>query len=222
MSIKENGDNYVSMYKEFSRELHKRYITRKIQFYDRGDLTDSLLTLGYVETITQQEDAYNDVVVRRPNPQIKNNATISLEMVTTPPITLTPNNGKMNDDACCMLNNRHSCSIMTYPTVHATSASTVTYGRDRSSEVKCSSPTSNETLEMQLSKQMPRRSGSVIRRNKFNPVNLSIKLPTRHKFRSILEHPRRMLQSFKVIGCEGEGNGEFKHPLGKPLLSSRL
>ena len=71
-----------------------------------------------------------------------------------------------------------------------------------------------ETLEMQL-KQVPRRNISLIRRSKY-PVttNIPVKLPpSKQRFKSIIE-PRKMFQAYKIIGCEGEENSEFKHPLG--------
>lgn len=71
-----------------------------------------------------------------------------------------------------------------------------------------------ETLEMQL-KQIPRRNQSILRRNKYVPTNLPIKLnSSKARFKSIIE-PRKFFQPYKIIGSEGEDSSEFKHPLGK-------
>ena len=69
-----------------------------------------------------------------------------------------------------------------------------------------------ETLEMQL-KHIPRRNASLIRKNKFPHANIQVKHVSKQRFKSIIE-PRKFFQPYKIIGCEGEENSEFKHPLG--------
>jgi hypothetical protein len=71
-----------------------------------------------------------------------------------------------------------------------------------------------ETLEMQL-KQVPKRTVTPsIRRSKYHaPINYTTKLPSRTRFKSIIE-PRKLSSQYKIVGSEGEGAEEFKHPLG--------
>lgn len=73
-----------------------------------------------------------------------------------------------------------------------------------------------ETLEMQL-KQVPKRNQSILRKHKYVPSSLQIKLHSKARSKSIIE-PRKFFQPYKIIGSEGEDNGEFKHPLGKRLF----
>jgi hypothetical protein len=75
-----------------------------------------------------------------------------------------------------------------------------------------------ETLEMQL-KQVPKRTmPPSIRRSKYHtPANFSTKLPSRTRFKSIIE-PRKLSTQYKIVGSEGEGPEEFKHPLGSFLI----
>jgi hypothetical protein len=71
-----------------------------------------------------------------------------------------------------------------------------------------------ETLEMQL-KQVPKRTlPPSIRRSKYHtPVNYTTKLPSRTRFKSIIE-PRKLYSQYKIVGSDGEGAEEFRHPLG--------
>ena len=71
-----------------------------------------------------------------------------------------------------------------------------------------------ETLEMQL-KQVPKRTVTPsVRRSKYHaPINYTTKLPSRTRFKSIIE-PRKLSSQYKIVGSEGEGAEEFKHPLG--------
>jgi hypothetical protein len=47
-------ESYIKNLKEYSRDIQSRYMTRRISFFNR-DIAENLYSLGYVETVTQQE-----------------------------------------------------------------------------------------------------------------------------------------------------------------------
>ena len=70
-----------------------------------------------------------------------------------------------------------------------------------------------ETLEAQL-REVPRRLHSVVKKSRMGTGSAPIKLHSKvSRYKSIVE-PRKLSQPFRVVGCEGEENSEFKHPLG--------
>ena len=56
MKMSESCERYANEIRDFSRDLHTRYVTRRISFFNR-DIAESLYSLGYVETIIQQESS---------------------------------------------------------------------------------------------------------------------------------------------------------------------
>ena len=171
MEMTENCLKYSSNLIEFTRNLNTRYMTRRISFFDR-DTPEAAYSLGYVETVTNQECG-----------------------------SLFSDDNDDND------HNSHSASTST----HVTS-------NPAPSEDKY------ETLEMQLKPTQPpkQRRYSYSRRLKVSnqsssvhyvPIKLVNSKNPSPKSKSVLE-PRKFFQPYKIIGCEGEENSEFRHPLG--------
>jgi hypothetical protein len=52
--MSDSCEKYTRSLKEFTRDLNTRYMNRRISFYNR-DIAESLFSLGYVETVSQQE-----------------------------------------------------------------------------------------------------------------------------------------------------------------------
>lgn len=54
--MSESCEKYTKCIRDFSRDLQTRYMTRRISFFNK-DIAENLYSLGYVETVSQQEGA---------------------------------------------------------------------------------------------------------------------------------------------------------------------
>lgn len=57
MEMSESCEKYMKFLKEFNKDINNRYTTRRISFFNR-DIADNLFSLGYVETITNQDGSF--------------------------------------------------------------------------------------------------------------------------------------------------------------------
>jgi hypothetical protein len=55
MNMNEGCEKYIKCLREYNKDIGTRYTTRRISFFNR-DITENLYSLGYVETMSQNDN----------------------------------------------------------------------------------------------------------------------------------------------------------------------
>lgn len=209
MNMAESCKKQNAILDEFTSELATRYMTRLISFFDR-DMVESFFSLGYVETVTQHQEGG---FMNGQTTITANNPTTGIGISVFSDEETSQHSNTSNNQQTTHLDEKCETLEMQLKQTHAPKRQNNSFNRRircsnsnnilNNHSIKYATPSSNQTNLSHSNTKL----NSMPNTNSNNNNNNST------KFKSLLE-PRKFFQPYKVIGSEGEGSSEFRHPLG--------